>query len=129
LNPEVTEINFENSSSGEPLSLEDFFGEKCILYRFPPNSRVSDNQKSTVGDVGWWELPEDRARTANFLVIIDGKYISGVRRILGWRNSSTRIGRIQCLSEPTDNLEGVIGKDVSGIYNPRDKTILRFVNC
>ena len=62
-------------------------------------------------------------------MVIHQDKILEVRKILGWVNSSAQPGRIKCLSDLTDNLSVLVGKSIKTLYNPRDKSILRFYNC
>lgn len=118
-----------NNEIQDPLSLVDFEGQKCILYRRalgPIRNKISSLNEN---DFGWWELPRNRARTADYLVVIENNRIIEVRVVTEWLESNAKAGRLKCLSEPTDNLKHLLGKSVLRIYNSRDRTILRFVNC
>jgi hypothetical protein len=118
-----------NNEIQDLLSLVDFEGQKCILYRRALGPIRNKRNALSENDFGWWELPRNRARTADYLVVIENNRIIEVRDVTEWLESSAKVGRLKCMSEPSDNLKHLLGKSVLGIYNSRDRTILRFVNC
>ena len=117
------------NESQDFLAISDLDGLRCVLYRRAKKQVSGISNKIENNDYGWWELPANRAKTVEYLVVIENNTVTEVRLVEEWAESQSKPGRLRCLSKPTDNLEHILGKNVSGIYNARDRTILRFINC
>lgn len=112
-----------------PLEIKDFSGNSVIIYKALAGYKSSDSTKNSDTLFGLWEIPIARAKKADYLVIAVKNIVVEVRQITGWEASQVNPNRYKCLSETSATLEGILGKSIENLYNPRDKTILRFFNC
>jgi hypothetical protein len=113
----------------DSLSKNDLIGKKIIFYRIKKPLHEFQTAADIEALFGWWNISQERASTADYLMLIHHDRILEVRKILDWVNSPDQPSRIKCTSDPTDNLAALVGKSIKSLYNPRDKSILRFYNC
>lgn len=118
-----------SAESGSYLTKDDLEGKRIIFYRAKNKKFVGSRGKIGAIDLGWWQIPSARANTAQFLIIVEVDSVKEVRLISNWEESSVKPGRFRCVSDPTDILDHLLGKQVNALYNPRDKSVLRFYNC